>query len=81
MLGSTVRTGVCGAGLLDTAGAVGYAQRTTPAGIGNGTASSGSTGGTSGSSSGGGGGAVPLAGAALMLALGLACRRKRSAPQ
>ena len=77
-----VNTGVCGAGLLDTAGAVGYAQRTTPAGIGNGTASSGSTGGTSGSSSsGGGGGAVPLAGAALMLALGLACRRKRSAPQ
>ncbi|WP_104657773.1 MprA protease, GlyGly-CTERM protein-sorting domain-containing form [Ralstonia insidiosa] len=76
-----VNTGVCGAGLLDTAGAVGYAQRTTPAGIGNGTASSGSTGGTSGSSSSGGGGAVPLAGAALMLALGLACRRKRSAPQ
>ena len=80
-----VNTGVCGAGLLDTAGAVGYAQQTTPAGIGNGTAGSGGTGGTSGSSSGGGGGggggAVPLAGAALMLALGLACRRKRSAPQ
>jgi serine protease len=64
-----VNTGVCGAGLLDTAGAVGYAQRTAPAGIGNGSSGSGS--------SGGGGGAVPLAGAGLLLALGLALRRKR----
>ena len=71
-----VNTGICGAGLLDTAGAVGYAQTTSPAGAGNGTSSSsGST--NSGGSSGGGGGAVPLAGAALLLALGLACRRKR----
>jgi serine protease len=69
-----VNTGICGAGLLDTAGAVGYAQATSPAGAGNG--SSGSSGATSGGS-GGGGGAVPLAGAALLLALGLACRRKR----
>jgi serine protease len=66
-----VNTGVCGAGLLDTAGAVGYAQRTAPAGIGNGSSGSGSSGG------GGGGGAIPLAGAAVLLALGLACRRKR----
>ncbi|WP_199031373.1 MprA protease, GlyGly-CTERM protein-sorting domain-containing form [Ralstonia sp. ASV6] len=76
-----VNTGACGAGLLDTAGAVGYAQRTTPAGIGNGTASSGSGSGTGSSSGGGGGGTVPLMGAAVLLALGLACRRKRPLPQ
>ncbi|KHK50674.1 peptidase [Ralstonia sp. A12] len=75
-----VNTGLCGAGLLDTAGAVGYAQRTTPAGIGSGTSNSGSSGGSSGSSGGGGGGggAIPLVAAAMLLALGLACRRKRT---
>ncbi len=77
-----VNSGVCGAGLLDTAGAVGYAQRTAPAGAGSGTTGSGGSGGaSSGSSSGGGGGgAVPLAGAAMLLALGLACRRRRPLP-
>lgn len=69
--------GVCGAGLLDTAGAVGYAQRTAPGGAGTGTNSSGGSGGSGG---GGGGGAVPLAGAALLLALGVACRRRRPSP-
>lgn len=65
-----VNTGVCGAGLLDTTGALGYAQRTAPAGVGNGTSGSASGGG-------GGGGSVPLAGAGLLLALGLACRHRR----
>lgn len=36
-----VNTGICGAGLLDTAGAVGYAQNTAPAGAGSGTTGSG----------------------------------------
>ena len=77
-----VNTGVCGAGLLDTAGAVGYAQRTTPAGIGSGTSSSsGSSGSSSGGGGGGGGGAIPLVAAAMLLALGLACRRKRTLSQ
>ncbi|WP_197328383.1 MprA protease, GlyGly-CTERM protein-sorting domain-containing form [Ralstonia syzygii] len=66
--------GGCGAGLLDTAGAVRYAQTTTPAGIGSGSSSSSS----SSSSSGGGGGAIEVAGAALLLAAGLACRRRRT---
>jgi serine protease len=69
----TVNAGKCGAGLLDTAGAVAYAQKTTPAGIGNGTSSSSSSSG----SGGGGGGAVGLTGAALLLAAGLAGRRRR----
>jgi len=76
-----VNSGICGAGLLDTAGAVSYAQNTAPAGIGSGTTgstgSSGSTS-TSGGGGGGGGGAVPLAGAALLLAVGLVCQRRRS---
>ncbi|NWK45485.1 MprA protease, GlyGly-CTERM protein-sorting domain-containing form [Ralstonia pickettii] len=75
-----VNTGVCGAGLLDAAGAVSYAQNTAPAGAGSGTSgSTGSTGSTGGTSSGGGGGggAVPLIGAALLLALGLASRKRR----
>ncbi|MEA3268702.1 MAG: MprA protease, GlyGly-CTERM protein-sorting domain-containing form, partial [Pseudomonadota bacterium] len=72
-----VNTGICGAGLLDTAGAVGYAQNTAPAGAGSGTTGSG---GSTGSTSSGGGGAIPLAGAALLLVLGLACRRKRALP-
>ncbi len=50
--------GGCGAGLLDTAGAVRYAQTTTPAGIGSGSSSSSSSG-SSSSSSGGGGAAAP----------------------
>ncbi len=73
-----VNTGICGAGLLDTAGAVSYAQHATPAGIGSGTSGSGtSTGSTSSSSGGGGGGAMPLAVAALLLAAGLAGQRRR----
>ena len=71
-----VNSGICGAGLLDTAGAVGYAQRTTPAGIGSGTSGSGTSTGSS-SSGGGGGGAMPLAVAALLLAAGLAGQRRR----
>lgn len=71
-----VNSGICGAGLLDTAGAVGYAQRTTPAGIGSGTSGSGTSTG-SGSSGGGGGGAMPLAVAALLLGAGLAGQRRR----
>ena len=71
-----IHNGICGAGLLDTAGAVGYAQTTAPAGASSGT---GSSGGAS-SGGGGGGGTVPLAGAALLLALGLACRRKSPLP-
>lgn len=74
-----LNTGICGAGLLDTAAAVGYAQTTSPAGAGSGTNSSGGSGGSGGGSS-GGGGTVPLAGAALLLALGLASRRKRPLP-
>ncbi|MHA6888175.1 MprA protease, GlyGly-CTERM protein-sorting domain-containing form [Ralstonia pseudosolanacearum] len=73
--------GGCGAGLLDTAGAVRYAQTTTPAGIGSGSSSSGSSGSSSSSSGGGGGGgggAIEMAGAALLLAAGLACRRRRT---
>jgi len=68
----TNTSGLCGAGLLDAAGAVGYAQRTAPAGIGSGASGSGS-----GGSGGGGGGAMPLAGAALLLAAGMASRRRR----
>lgn len=70
-----VHPGVCGAGLLDAAGAVRYAQQATPAGIGNGSSGSTNSGGSSGG--GGGGGTIPLAGAALLLALGLASRRQR----
>ncbi|WP_296229391.1 MprA protease, GlyGly-CTERM protein-sorting domain-containing form [Ralstonia sp. UBA689] len=73
----TTNAGVCGAGLLDAAGAVGYAQRTAPAGAGNGSSGSGSSGGSGGS---GGGGTVPLMEATLLLALGLACRRRRLLP-
>lgn len=40
----TENPGVCGAGLLDAAGAVAYAQRTAGAGIGSGTGTSGSGG-------------------------------------
>ncbi|MCO5400014.1 MprA protease, GlyGly-CTERM protein-sorting domain-containing form [Ralstonia soli] len=69
----TTHPGVCGAGLLDAAGAVHYAQQATPAGIGNGSSGSGG----SGSGGGGGGGVIPLASAALLLALGLACSRRR----
>ena len=65
-----VNSGICGAGLLDTAGAVGYAQRTTPAGIGSGTSGSGT-------STTAAGGAMPLAVAALLLAAGLAGQRRR----
>lgn len=68
----TENPGVCGAGLLDAAGAVAYAQRTAGAGIGSGTGTSGS-----GGSGGGGGGTVPLVGAALLLAAGMAGRRRR----
>lgn len=77
-----VNSGICGAGLLDTAGAVSYAQTTAPAGAGSGSSSSsGSSGSTSsGGGGGGGGGAIPLAGAALLLALGVAYRRKRPSP-
>lgn len=71
-----VNSGICGAGLLDTAGAVSYAQRATPAGIGSGTSGSGTSTGSS-SSGGGGGGAMPLAVAALLLAAGLAGQRRR----
>lgn len=72
--------GGCGAGLLDTAGAVQYAQTTTPAGIGNGSSSSssGSSSSSSSSSGGGGGGAIEIAYAALLLAAGLAYRRRRT---
>ncbi|MCO5410297.1 S8 family peptidase [Ralstonia mojiangensis] len=73
-----VNTGICGAGLLDTAGAVSYAQNTAPAGTGGGTTGSGgSTGGTTGSGGGGGGGAIPVVGAALLLAAGIAGGRRR----
>ncbi|WP_439892057.1 MprA protease, GlyGly-CTERM protein-sorting domain-containing form [Ralstonia sp. 25C] len=74
-----VNSGICGAGLLDTAGAVGYAQRTTPAGIGSGTSGSGTSAGSSsgGGGGGGGGGAMPLAVAALLLAAGLVGQRRR----
>jgi len=72
-----VNTGICGAGLLDTAGAVSYAQNTAPAGAGSGTTGSGgSTGGTSS----GGGGVIPLAGASLLLAAGMAAGRRRLKP-
>lgn len=74
----TANAGVCGAGLLDTAGAVGYAQRTAPAGAGSGTSGSGS-GSSGGSGGGGGGGVIGMAWAALLLAAGLACRRRRAA--
>jgi len=67
-----VNSGICGAGLLDTAGAVGYAQTTAPAGAGSGASGSGGS-----SGGGGGGGSVELACAALLLAAGVASRRRR----
>lgn len=72
-----VNTGVCGAGLLDAAGAVSYAQNTAPAGAGSGTSGSAGSTGSTGSTGGGGGGAVPLVGAALLLAAGMVGGRRR----
>lgn len=71
-----VHPGICGTGLLDTTGAVSYAKTTSPTGAGSGAGSSGG----SSSGGGGGGGTVPLAVAAVLLALGLAGRRKRPLP-
>ncbi|MEE2978265.1 MAG: S8 family peptidase [Pseudomonadota bacterium] len=77
-----VNTGVCGAGLLDAAGAVSYAQNTAPAGAGSGTSgSAGSTGSTGSTGGGGGGGDLPLWLAGMLAAVGLASSRRRPDPQ